>query len=98
MEGDLSVCTSELMTRLRHISLESSDLATKERLIICCKPSYRLTRIKSKGAILVLVWSYLCTSVLYFGMKMNKDNHGVEFLVATSNCILFEFVHCWVDS
>ncbi|MCG8626711.1 MAG: hypothetical protein MJE68_32510, partial [Proteobacteria bacterium] len=31
----------------------------------CFKPRYRLRRIKNRGAILILIWSY-CISSLYF--------------------------------
>ena len=55
MEEDSSVCSSESVTLLRHITLQSSELTTKERLSICCKPSFRLRRLKNKGAILVLI-------------------------------------------
>ena len=105
MEEDLSVCTSNLMTPLRHISLESSDsrLTTKERLSICCKPAFRLTRIKSKGAILVLVWSYLCTTVLYFCMKRYEDhlktngnNCRVKFLVQAGALGLTLSIAGWI--
>ena len=74
--------STELMTPLRHnISLESRELTTMERLSILCKPSFQLRRLKNKGAVLVLVWSYFCTSVLYFYLKSNEDNYGVKFLV-----------------
>ena len=81
MEEDLSVCSSESVTLLKHITLLSSEITTKERLSICCKPSFRLRRLKNKGAILVLIWSYLCLSLAYFYWEISKDN-SVSVLVA----------------
>ena len=60
MEEDLCECSSELVTPLKHLSLGSSELTTKERLSICCRPSFQLRLFKNKGAILVLVWNYFC--------------------------------------
>ena len=81
MEEDSSVCSSESVTLLKHITLLSSELTTKERLSICCKPSFRLRRLKNKGAILVLILSYLCSSLAYFCQKISEDNYGVEYYV-----------------
>ena len=81
MAEDSSVCSSELVNILKRVSLLTSELTTKERLSIYCKPSFRLRRLKNKGAILVLIWSYLCFSVLYFYQKTSEGNHGVEFNV-----------------
>ena len=38
----------------------------------CFKPRYRLRRIKNRGAILILVWSY-CISSLYFYISYNAS-------------------------
>ena len=81
MEEDSSVCSSESVTLLRHITLLSSELTTKERLSICCKPSFRLRRLKNKGAILVLIWSYLCINLPIFYWIRSRNSHGVEFYV-----------------
>ena len=49
------------------ISLGSiDDITTWERLKICFKPTYKLRRITNKGAILVLVFNFLITSVFYY--------------------------------
>ena len=67
------------VTLLRHVSLLSAELTPKERLRICCKPSFRWRRLKSKGAILVLIWNYLCVSVLFFYRKLGGGNLGLTF-------------------
>ena len=81
MAEDSSVCSSESVTLLKHVSLLSSELTTKERLGICCIPTFRLRRLKNKGAILVLIWSYLCVSLLQFYQRASEDNIGAEFYV-----------------
>ena len=74
MEEDPSVCSNESATLLKHVSLLSGGLTAKERLSICCKPSFHLRRLKNKGAILILVWSYCCVSVLFFYLRMIIEN------------------------
>lgn len=51
---------------LQHASLLSSNpiVTTKERIQLYCKPTYKPRKVKSKGAILVLVWSFLIISVI----------------------------------
>ncbi len=47
-------------------SLNNQGINSKNKIIICCDiKHYRIRRVKSKGAILVLVVSYLVTSVFY---------------------------------
>ena len=55
------------MASLEDISLlNPNNIAiTKEHLKICCKPVYHPRRFKSKGALLILVWNFLCMSVFY---------------------------------
>ena len=55
------------MASLEDISLLNPDniTVTKEHLKTCCKPVYHPRRFKSKGALLILVWNFLCMSVFY---------------------------------
>ena len=97
MEEDSSVCCSESVTLLRHITLQSSELTTKERLSICCKPSFTLRRLKNKGAILVLIWSYLCISLEYYYQKISESmNYGVEFYVQVVTLGLTLSIAGWI--
>ena len=43
-----------------------SEISMKERLKMCFKPTYKLRKLKNKGAILVLVCNFLVTSVFYY--------------------------------
>ena len=55
------------MNSLEDVSLlnPANIAVTKEHLKICCKPVYHPRRFKSKGALLILVWNFLCMSVLH---------------------------------
>ena len=48
-------------------SFNNQGITRKERLSACCNVKhYQIRRVKNKGAVLVLVISYLVTSILYF--------------------------------
>ena len=44
-------------------SQPDDEIGIKEWCQIRCKPSFRMRRVKNKGAILILIWSYLISSV-----------------------------------
>ena len=59
----------ESTTALEYISGASDRKANTEhrQKIICCKTlTYRMRKIKHKGAILILIWSYLVISVFHY--------------------------------
>ena len=66
-EGDMDIMKYpvESITPLPSTSLLNSGLTTKEKLKIYCKPSYHMRKLKNKGAIMVLVWGYLITSIFF---------------------------------
>ena len=53
------------MASLEDVLLLTPDniVFTKEHLKTCCKPVYHPRRFKSKGSLLILVWSFLCIDV-----------------------------------
>ena len=61
---DLSESCSQLepVTNSREISSQDS-ITVQEKLRECFKPRYRPRRVKNKGAILVIVWGFLITSL-----------------------------------
>ena len=83
MEEISSMCNSDSVTPLRNVSLGSSELTTKERLSICCKPSFQLRRLKNKGAILVLICSFFYATFFQFYWQ-TADHNGIKFLVCSS--------------
>ena len=40
----------------------------------CCQLSYRVRRLKNRGAVLVLLWTFLVTCIFYF---YENENHGI---------------------
>ena len=59
IESSTSGSDVALLQSYKHISIQ-------ERLKACFKPTYKLRKLKSKGAILVLVSNFLVTSVFYY--------------------------------
>ena len=56
--------------------LEDSDITVRERLKICFKPRYDLRKVKNKGAILVLIWNFLVTSVFYYVSRLTPESYN----------------------
>ena len=59
--------------------LSCSTITTRERLQLCCKPTYKPRRVKSKAAILMLVWNYLIMNV--FGLLNKYIDSGYAFRI-----------------
>ena len=75
------------MASLEDVSLlnPANIAVTKEHLKTCCKPVYHPRRFKSKGALLILVWNFLCASVFHLLIhnlyKGYSSKVGVAFAV-----------------
>lgn len=58
----------------------------------CCKPTYRIKWIKNKGAILIILWNYLVTSVYHLlktGYDPQQRNiHAIGLIMIFSTFIL----------
>ena len=66
-----SAQSSNQSTCLKHVSLLRSE--RRKRQTTCCKSStYRIKRLKDKGALLILVWSFLITGTFNFTMLHNQ--------------------------
>ena len=72
------------MALLENVSLLNPDniAVTKEHLKTCCKPVYHPRRFKSKGALLILVWNFLCMSVLHLLFHNLYEKFTTKPLVA----------------
>ena len=66
-------------------SQPDDEIGIKEWCQIRCKPSFRMRRVKNKGAILILIWSYLVTSIFTIGKhyigKQNYNNHTLVYML-----------------
>ena len=67
MENEVVGSESESTSRsLENILQLSNRPSTGDRLKMCCRPTYRIRKIKNKGAILILVWNFFVMSVFYY--------------------------------
>ena len=48
------------------IVLQNDEFTTKECIKACFKPTYQMRRLKNKGAILILIWSFLLMWAYYY--------------------------------
>ena len=60
--------------------LSSEKITTKERLQLCCKPTYKPRRVKNKGAVFVLILNYLIMNSFSFLQNLMLDISGYESL------------------
>ena len=60
--------TQELETTVggRNVSFQPDKITFKEYLQAYCRISYRMRKLKTKGAILVLIWSFMVMGVFYY--------------------------------
>ena len=65
---------SESSVSLKHASLLNRGLSNQDGLKACCRPRYQMRRVKNKGAIVVLLLSYLVMSTLYLLIEYVNDN------------------------
>ena len=50
----------------RNESSQPDKITFKEYLQVCCRISYRMRKLKTKGAILILIWSFMVMVVFYY--------------------------------
>ena len=63
-------------------SQPDDEIGIKEWCQIRCKPSFQMRRVKNKGAILILIWSYFITSIYAIGLHyIGKQYHDSHTLV-----------------
>ena len=59
----------------------------------CCKPTYRVKWIKNKGAILIILWNYLVTSIFHL-LKMGYDPQQKNIYAIGMITIVSTFIFC----
>ncbi len=83
LNGESSACTSDGSGS--DVFSNSNNITAKEYFQACCKASYRVRRLKIKGAILIVIWSFLvmCT-YHYTSMTItNKNNDSICNIIVT---------------
>ena len=61
--------------------ISSEKITTKERLQLCCKPTYKPKRVKNKGAVFLLILNYLIMNLFSFLQMLTLDISGYESLL-----------------
>ena len=52
---------------MQHISSQNGvDSEEKVKLTMCCEPSNKIRKLRNKGAIMILVWTFLAVSTYYY--------------------------------
>ena len=57
------------------IPLTTDEISTIEKLKICCKPTYKIRRLKSREVILVLVWNFLVMTAFWYITSSSFRGH-----------------------
>ena len=65
-EEELSTCSLESPPVEVKIASPLGKKSIKQNCDICSKPSYRMRKVKNKGAVLVITWSYLVISIYFY--------------------------------
>ena len=51
---------------LQQVTVPVDEVSTKVKLKLLYKPTYKIRRVKTKGALLVLAWNFLAATVIWF--------------------------------
>ncbi len=65
MESDSS-SNESLSTSMDYVLESRRRIITNEEFNNCCSPTYKLRKLKNKGALLVLGWNFLVISLFYY--------------------------------
>ena len=77
MESDSSSSESSSAS-LDYILQSRSNATTNKQLSKCCGPTYRVRKLKNKGALLVLVWNFLVMSQFYYMYDTVRKDHVTQ--------------------
>ena len=72
---------------LQQVTLPIDEVSIKERLKLLCKPTYKIRRVKTKGALLVLAWNFIVTSVFWYIISFSF-NRAEPFKKITIGAVL----------
>ena len=81
--------TQELETTVggRNVSSQPDKITFKEYLQVHCKISYRMRKLKTKGAILVLIWSFMVMGVFYYLLNSLLVSYHDSVITSVSTTI-----------
>ena len=73
---------------LQHVALSINEVSLKERLKLLCKPTYKIRRVKTKGALLVLAWNFIAANVFWFIISLSFKRGAPLHKAATGAVLL----------
>ena len=79
---------SESSVHLNNIFVTSNEITAVEYLKMCFKPSYRMRRLKNKGALLVLALNFLVTCVYYYLSELSSESYINSYCSACVKLVL----------
>ena len=88
------------LTTSETVLLPDYEFTIREKLKECFKPRYRIRRVKNKGAILVLVWNYLLSSLyFYIGYTTSEIYSGwfYDIIIHTIIGVTMPIAGCLAD-
>ena len=59
---------------LQQIAVLVDEVSTKEKLKLLCKLTYKIRRVKTKGALLVLAWNFLAAIMFWFLVDLSVNS------------------------
>ncbi len=74
-----SSSSESVSTSLDDVLESESRITTNEQFHKCCKSTYKLRKLKNRGALIVLVWNFLIMSLFYHIMV--RTNHKIQHYV-----------------
>ena len=75
MANDLSgTCESFTESPMENVVLLTTHKPTrKQKLEVCCKPTYHMRKLRNKGTIVVLIMNYLVFSLFYYAIGDHRE-------------------------
>ncbi len=96
MDGDTDSCNLKPLVHVNTGSAQSSiatinddhELSIMEKMRECFKPRYQPRTIKNKGALLVLIWSFLVSAMYFYTSHLaSRIHHSNTLLNAMQICM-----------
>ena len=82
MDGDSENCSLKPLIHVNTGSITSDrEISIKDKIRECFKPRYQPRTMKNKGALLVLIWSFLVSAMYFYTSHLaSKIHHSVTLL------------------
>lgn len=71
----------ELLVNSKNTTVTAREFHLKEKLKECFKLRYYARSVKNKGAILVIVWSFLVSSIYFYTTSMTYSSYMFDIML-----------------